>query len=230
MTNRLVTFDLYSALIDVESSLVPEVSRVLDAAEPAGLVRTWRVRQLDYTLLSTCLSRGHLAFDELTARALDCALRQYGLALPESGRAELVGAWTRLRPWPEAEEVLTEVQRRGHQIALLSNGDEAMLRAQARHFPVSFGGVFAADQAGVYKPHPAIYRLPLAALGLAPEDILHVAGSGRDVMGAKAAGLRCYWSNRTDEALLEPELAPDFMFPDLRGLLEVLEPAGDARV
>jgi 2-haloacid dehalogenase len=222
MTNRLVTFDLYSALIDVESSLVPEVGRLLGAADHAGLVRTWRARQLDYTLLGTLLSRGHLAFRDLTARALDCALRQYGLALAEAGRAELIEAWIRLRPWPEAEEVLAELQRRGHKIALLSNGDEAMLRAQAGHFLVAFEAIFAADQAGVYKPHPAIYGLPLAALGLAPEEVFHVAGSGRDVMGAKAAGLRCYWSNRAGEALLEPALAPDAEFPDLRGLLEVL--------
>jgi 2-haloacid dehalogenase len=221
MTNSLITFDLYSALADIEQSLLPEVERLLPAAEPAALIRTWRVRQLEYTLFSTLLSRGHLSFREITAKALDCALRQHDLELSKTARVGLVGAWTRLGPWPEAGEVLVELSRRGHTLALLSNGDEVMLRAQAPRFGVSFDHVFAADQAGVYKPHPAIYRLPLEALGLAPEEVLHVAGSGRDVIGAKAAGLRCYWSNRMGETLLEPTLAPDYEHPDLHGLLIV---------
>ncbi|MDQ7030642.1 MAG: hypothetical protein Q9O62_13110 [Ardenticatenia bacterium] len=41
-------------------------------------------------------------------------------------------------------------------------------------------------------------------------------------MGAKAAGLRCYWANRRGAPLFDPTYAPDHMGPDLTGLLDIL--------
>ena len=97
-----------------------------------------------------------------------------------------------------------------------------MLRALIQRLDVPFDHVFAADQAGVYKPHPAIYHLPVQRLNVAPERILHVAGSARDVMGAKAAGLKCFWVNRTGDRVLDPTLDADATAPDLTGVLDFL--------
>lgn len=226
MTYRLVTFDVYSALMDLEKSLLPELARVFDYTagdvELPALLRTWRAKQLEYTLFSNSLHRGHIPFREITRRALEYSLRRSGLDLSEEQRAELVAAWDRLQPWPEAEAVVAEVKARGYPVAVLSNGDEVMLRALLSNFSVPFDYIFAADQAGVYKPHPAIYHLPLDHLGLLPAEVLHVAGSGRDVMGARAAGLACAWSNRSGDVPLDLTYAPTCEFPDLTGLLDVL--------
>jgi len=85
-----------------------------------------------------------------------------------------------------------------------------------------FERIFSAEQAGAYKPDPAVYRLPVEALDVAPDRILHVAGSATDTMGARAAGLACAWSNRGGDLLLDPQLAPDHEFDNLSGLLEAL--------
>jgi 2-haloacid dehalogenase len=118
--------------------------------------------------------------------------------------------------------VLQAVRDSGYPTAILSNGDEAMLRALAARLKTPFDHIFSAEAADAYKPAPAIYRLPCDALGLEPAIILHVAGSATDVMGAKSAGLACGWSNRRGERLLDPSLSPDFVFPNLRGLLKAL--------
>lgn len=228
MPYRLVTFDVYSALFDPESTLVPRLAAHLGGPpdrDYRALYRTWRTVQLDLARYSTLLQQGHRAFYALTRQALDYTLARHGLDLPAPARTELVAAWNHLQPWPEAPAVLRALQERGHTLALLSNGDAAMLEQLAAALPVRFAHIFAADQAGAYKPHPAIYRLPLDRLGLAPAEVLHVAGSASDVLGAKAVGLACAWSNRPGEPPLDPASPPDFPMRDLRGLLPVLERA-----
>jgi putative hydrolase of the HAD superfamily len=51
--------------------------------------------------------------------------------------------------------------------------------------------VVDSDVVGVEKPDPAIFRIALDALGLAPDDCLYVGDTVHfDVNGARAAGLR----------------------------------------
>jgi len=213
---RLITFDVYTALFDVEGSLAPVAGTWVE--NPLEFVRAWRAKQLELALISNSLDRGRLPFETLTRRALDITLARARLDAPHGLRQNLVQAWDELRPWPEAGEVLMEVKARGYRMALLSNGDEAQLRTLAARFSVSFDYVFSAEGAGHYKPHPSVYALPNSA----PEHVLHVAGSATDVLGAKSAGLRCAWSNRRGEPLLDPALPPDYEFADLRGLLNFL--------
>ena len=63
---------------------------------------------------------------------------------------------------------------------------------------------------------------PVHALGIARESYLHVAGSANDVIGAKSAGVACYWNNRTGDRVLLPEFAADAEGPDLRGVLDLV--------
>lgn len=224
MKPDLVTFDVYSALFDIATSLVPRlVTWCGDERRARALLTEWRRLQLQYTLIATLLQRGHISFRVVTRRALDVALHRAGVHVDEQGREDLVAAWDTLTPWPEAVDVVREVRARGYPIAVLSNGDEAMLRALTGRLGIAFDHVFAADQAGVYKPHPAIYHLPARRLGIEPAQVLHVAGSARDVMGAKAAGLRCFWVNRSGDRVLDPALNADASAADLTGLLAVLE-------
>ncbi len=198
---QLLTFDVYTALVDVEGSLAPMLrDRLPPHVDSVDVVRTWRRKQLEYVLISNSLDKGRVPFDTITRRALDYTLRRAHVVLSETALQDLVVAWEHLQLWPEAESVLTEIEARGYRIGLLSNGDETMLRA----------------------PHPSVYALPLQTLGLAADEMLHIAGSATDVTGAKSAGLRCVWANRGHDSLLDARLAPDHEIEDLRGLLRIL--------
>jgi len=219
----IVTFDFYSALVDYETSILPAVRAMCgDELDARALTRTWRAKQLEWAQLSNSLQRGRISFRECTRRALVHTFARAGRALSRSDVEPLVAAWDDLAPWPEANAMLRNIKARGYRIALLSNGDEAMLRAGSRGFDVEFDDVFASSRAGVYKPHPAMYALPVEALGCAPADILHVAGSAIDAMGAKLAGLRCAWSNRAGDPPMMPDALPDHEFRNLTGLLDIL--------
>jgi 2-haloacid dehalogenase len=225
-TPLIVTFDFYSALVDYETSVAPAV-RAVCGDDPAALAltRTWRAKQLEWAQLSNSLQCGRISFRECTRRALVHTFARAGHALSRPDVERLVAAWDQLAPWPEANAALRETKARGYRIAVLSNGDDAMLRAGVRAFDVEFDDVFASDRAGVYKPHPAMYALAVEALGCAPGDILHVAGSAIDALGAKLARLRCAWSNRAGDPPMMPDVLPDHELRDLTGLLDILPEA-----
>jgi 2-haloacid dehalogenase len=224
MLPALVTLDVYSALFDLESSLGPPLARTagLELAAARRLVSTWHTHQVTYYLISNSLGRGRVLSRTVLGRALEVTLAGAGLDCPEPERDALVAAWDALDPWPEAAQVLTTLHRRGYPLALLSNGDESSLRALAARLPVPMAGIYAGDQAGVYKPHPAIYALPLTANNLAPEAVLHVSGAPGDTHGARNAGLPCYWSNRHGKRVYDPAFRATYEYPDLRGLLDLL--------
>jgi 2-haloacid dehalogenase len=218
---RLITFDVYTALVDVEAGLVPAVKRIR-GADAVALVREWRAKQLEYAQVSNSLQRERIPFRVITRRALDYVAGRIGTPIDEAQAQELCAAWDALPPWPEAGATLAGLKARGYRLGLLSNGDEEMLRAVARSSGIAFDEVMASDHAGFYKPHPAMYALPAKRLGLGPEDVLHVAGSPTDVLGAKLAGLRCAWSNRKGDRPLDPRGKPDHEMADLSGLLAIL--------
>ena len=132
----------------------------------------------------------------------------------------MVMAWDTMRPWPEANEVIESIRAKGIPTAILSNGDQDMLEAVARSFPAGFDHILSSETAGKYKPHPSVYDLPTTVLGVAKSDVLHVAGSANDVLRTIAAGMRCVWSNRHDDLLLDPAFAPEATLADLTGVLQ----------
>lgn len=220
---RLVTFDFYTALVDYQATIVPALRRALGAAADATLLaRAWRAKQLEWTQLSNSLSRARIPFRECTRLALVHVLARHRIDVTEPDVEALVAAWDRLAPWPEAAATVATIRARGYAVAILSNGDEAMLRSGAAAFDVAFDHVFASDQAGCYKPHPAMYALPASRAGITARDVLHVAGSGNDVLGAKLAGLRCVWSNRAGEPPADAAVRADAELGDLSGLLALL--------
>ncbi|HAA92065.1 MAG TPA: hypothetical protein DCE33_06435 [Rhodospirillaceae bacterium] len=171
---------------------------------------------------SNSLGLGRTLFRDCTRMGLDYVLARHGIDLPDDQRRELVSAWDAIRPWPEAIELVGEVKNRGYVTAILSNGDHDMLAALAKPFGDKMDHILSAESAGVYKPHPAVYDLPETELKIAKADVLHVAGSGNDVMGAIATGMRCYWSNRNGDRVIDTTYVPTGEGADLTGVLELL--------
>lgn len=78
----------------------------------------------------------------------------------------------------------------------LTNGNAEL---QATGLAPFFAGVVNARGCGVAKPDPRIFHTACAALGCAPEEVLHVGDDWHlDVLGARAAGLHTAWVRRPD--------------------------------
>lgn len=176
---KAVIFDLLTALLDSWT--------VWDAAaggEEAG--RRWRARYLELTY-------GCGAYRPYAALVAEAA-RDAGL--PDAAPAALDAGWDRLAPWPEAPAVLAGLRARGLLLGVATNCSVELGRRAAARCGLPFDAVVTSEEAGFYKPRPEPYRAVLAALGVAPDDALFVAGSSADVPGAAGVGMRVVWHNR----------------------------------
>ena len=220
----LVTFDVYMALLDIGGSLVSVVSEELglDSDRARPFVQLWRSKQMERAAISNSLELQRTTFRAATRMALDYVAGRQGLSIPPDKHERLVMAWDTMRPWPEANDVIAGIKAKGIPTAILSNGDQEMLDAVARLFPAGFDHVLSSETAGKYKPHPSVYDLPTTVLGIAKSDVLHVAGSANDVLGTVAAGMRCVWSNRHGDLLLDPAYPPEAMLDNLSGVVDLV--------
>ncbi|RAI37052.1 hypothetical protein CH341_29925 [Rhodoplanes roseus] len=106
---------------------------------------------------------------------------------------------------------------------MVTNCSVRLGRLAAARLAIDWDCIVTAEEAGFYKPDPRPYRLALDRLGVAPHEAAFVAGSGYDLFGTAAVGLRTYWHNRV--GLARPDGAPqaDLEQPTLDRLVPWLE-------
>ena len=127
----------------------------------------------------------------------------------------------RVAPFPGALETLAALRRRGHRLALLTNGGSKLQRAKLERYRLErfFDAVRIEGEAGVGKPEAAAFAGALDALGARGEPAAMIGDDlDADVAGGRAAGLATVW---VDHAGLGP---PGSARPDrvVRALAELL--------
>jgi 2-haloacid dehalogenase len=109
-------------------------------------------------------------------------------SLPESVRA-----W---KPFPDTVAALQRLKQR-YRLAIISNIDDDLFAETNKLLGVKFDAIITAEQARGYKPSLQNFKLALAALGIAPDDLLHAAQSiYHDVVPARSLGIATVWVNR----------------------------------
>lgn len=216
---QFYVFDAYGTLFNLHAA----AERHRDAIGPEWqrLSQTWRTKHIEYTWHTTMVGRS-ASFWLLAERSLDYAIAANGLTVSDTTRADLLAAYRRMQAYPEVGEVLRSLRARGARVAILSNGDPDMLEdaISGAGLVGAFDAVLSVVEAGVFKPAPAVYALATARFACAPADISFQSSNRWDIAAAKAAGMRCVWINRTGAPDEYPDLAPDRVIGDLRGLLD----------
>jgi HAD superfamily hydrolase (TIGR01509 family) len=98
-----------------------------------------------------------------------------------------------LHPLPGVREWLQEAAALGLRVGIASSSDFGWVKGHlkrvglAEHFDV----IATADDVDRVKPEPAVYRLVLERLGVAPEEALAVEDSPNGLAAARAAGVVC---------------------------------------
>ena len=187
-------FDAYGPLFDVHSAAARCRA---DLGEEADAVsQTWRDKQLQYTWLRSLMGR-HIDFWQLTGEALDYALDAHGVD-DAALRERLMDCYLSLTAYPEVSEPLKTLKRAGIKCAILSNGAPKMLEAAVANAGIgdALDAVLSIEDAGIYKPHPSVYRLAVDRLGVAAERISFQSSNAWDANGAAAFGFRVAWVNR----------------------------------
>ena len=106
----------------------------------------------------------------------------------------------------------------------VSNGNADIVRIGLKPY---FRAAVSAREFGIAKPDPSIFVAAAQAVGVAPEEVLHVGDDATlDVLGAVRAGMQAAWLNREDQ-LWPHEVQPHVTVSTLTELCELLAEGGD---
>ncbi len=192
-----VVFDAYGTLLDVHAAVGRHAARL---GHVAGAVSAlWRARQLEYSWILSATGT-YEDFATLTARALDVALAAHHVS-DAVLRDDLLAAYRRLDPFPDAAPALAALREAGLATAILSNGSPAMLAEAVEGAGLAplLDAVLSVDSLRVYKPDARVYALATGRFDCAPGRIAFVSGNAWDAYGAARFGFRVHWLNRTPQ-------------------------------
>lgn len=218
MGGRVFVFDAYGTLFDVAGaarSVAGSPSGGAFAARWPLLAAEWRRKQLEYTWVRSLMG-AHADFAAVVADALDWAMEATGLH-DHDLRARLLAEFGRLPCFPEVAGALAALKARGARLAILSNGTPAMIAGlcDAAGITGRFDALLSIEEAGLYKPAPAVYALATARFGVAPDRITFVSANGWDIAGAAHHGFHTVWLNRGGAPIDRLPHAPGHILPDL---------------
>lgn len=221
MPPKALVFDAYGTLFDVRSVL----SRCEEVFPGQGqeITTLWRVKQLEYSWLRSLMGR-YEDFWRLTEDGLRWACLAVGLSPTEAQLEQVLQSYLTISPFPDTLPALAKLTKLGLPLAILSNGSPAMLEAAVTNAALTgtIAHVISVDEVKIFKPHPSVYALAPARLGLAKEEIAFVSSNGWDAAGAKAFGFEVYWINRMAAPIEELSSPPNAVIASLLELAELL--------
>jgi putative hydrolase of the HAD superfamily len=230
-----VLFDLDDTLHDDTATYRRAAERVaLDVARTHGVaasaVLAAYVRQADAFWIN-------LAPEQLGTPLVGLRLSLWTAALHETGLedATLAQLCARsyndyrreyLQLWPGVLELLAALRKRGSKLALVTNGFAETHREKIVLLGLesAFDEVFIADEVGMLKPDPRLFRLACQRLGAKPEQSAMVGDRyERDIRGAHETGMFTVWVNVRGERVPPGGPQPDAVVADVGGVLDALE-------
>jgi 2-haloacid dehalogenase len=216
-----LVFDAYGTLFDVHS--VGRLADMLFPGKGAALSQAWRSKQLEYTWLMSLMGR-YADFNAVTAASLEWAIEATRVVAGDGAKDALMAEYRRLATFPEVPAALESLSR-SRPLAILSNGHPEMLEAVVDHNGLCErfrGGILSVHAAGIFKPHPDVYRLAEEALGVPRALMGFVSSNGWDAAGAKSFGFQAYWVNRAQAPVERLGFPPDEVVADLAQLAAAL--------
>jgi len=191
---EICVFDAYGTLFDFNSAVARHRAAIGPKAD--ALAELWRQKQIQYTWLRNSMG-AYAPFWQVTGEALDHCLAAHGIADP-AVRDKLMNAYLALDPFPEVPAMLDRLKSAGVRLAILSNGNPAMLdpMVAASGLADRFEAVLSVEAAGVYKVAPQVYALVEARFGVKPDKVCFLSSNCWDAHGAAHFGFRTVWINR----------------------------------
>lgn len=184
----IVTFDLFSAMTNSRSGgsrAFSEIARSHGWEHPGeSLYDRWdacnKAGQRTATAPTT--------FHELSLQALKQTYHDLGLSTA-TAEADMATLEESVADWPLWPDMVDAVHKIGAyaRVGILSNTDDRLARRTRAFALIDPALALTSQRLGAYKPNPVIYLAAVATA--APERLVHVAASARDVRGALEAGI-----------------------------------------
>jgi 2-haloalkanoic acid dehalogenase type II len=215
---EVLTFDSYGTLVDWEEGIA---GAFLARARDGGITLDRRAVLAAYADVEPAVQReAFRPYREVLARSAVEVARRLGWTVGIEDAGFLPAS---VPGWPvfaDTNPALRRMAAAGLELGILSNVDNDLIAATARHFAVPFNFIVTAEDVGAYKPAHEHFLTARRRVG--PRRWLHVAQSWfHDVEPATALGIPVAWVNRKAEqpaGLAEPSV----VVPDLAALADWL--------
>ena len=138
---------------------------------------------------------------------------------------------TYLVPFRDTVPTLLSLRDRNYKLGVITNGLavkqwEKLIRLGVQHV---FDVVIISKETGLKKPDPEIFRLALKEIGCKPGEAAMLGDRvDRDIAGANEVGMLTVqlMKGRRRNPPKDPKEEPDYVVPDLRDILDILEKEG----
>jgi 2-haloacid dehalogenase len=223
-----LTFDIFGTVLDLGGSLAEPAGRFIaergSTATGDTFWNDWRNRQRIEQYQDNLFMLGHSGYVETCRRAFIYCLRLHAVEFEYADVDRFMAVYDDLQPYDDAVAGLRLLAESGqYKLVVLSNGEQKFLEKLARdNIGIPFDYIISVENAGVFKPHPAVYRTAARMMGKEPADILMVAAHSFDISGARACGYRGGYVNRYNLPNEESPYQPDFEVTDFHQLAQRL--------
>jgi len=214
----LITFDCYGTLIDWEGGIATafqtEAAQDGLSLDREQIIKAYMEEEPAVEIAS------YRAYREVLAETASRVAARLGWRINDDRAAFLPGSLPAWQPFDDTNAALERLARR-FQLGILSNTDDELFRATARHFTVKFDLIVTAEQVRSYKPGAAHFQEGLARAG--ERRMLHAAQSYfHDVVPASKLKIPVIWVNRKSERAFEGGPQPSAEVSNLRELADLL--------
>ena len=224
-----LTFDCYGTLIQWDEGLQAAVEKILAGREaatnrptPAQFLHVYD--EYEHKLERTPPYRN---FAAVTREALRLTMAHFGLEYRSIDAETLTGGISRMPPFPEVVDTLGRLKQAGFRLCIISNTDDNIIAGNVAQMGGHIDRVISAEQAGAYKPSPAIFAYAHQKLGVSTANIVHICASPHlDLVAARDIGFRCIWVDRGTGRKPLPDYRPDATVATLDRVLDVFNDAG----
>jgi 2-haloacid dehalogenase len=223
---QALTFDLFGTILDLGGSLTPPLRPFLQAKgatiSAEQFWAQWRERQRLEQYQDTLMMLGHSGYLEAARRAFNYVLRRNEIPFTPAEEAEFMQNWQQLSPFDDVLPALERLRGR-YKLVILSNGEPDFLEHLAQNrVRWDFDDIYSVNQAGAFKPHPAVYRGAAQYLKLEVGQCLMVSANSFDPIGARACGYRAIYVNRYKLPSEDHHYQPDATVADFTELADLL--------
>ena len=209
---RAILFDLDGTLVDTIGLILGSMHFAFEDRERAP-TEAWWLSQLGRPLP---FMLGHWAVNEADASALIARYREHQRAEHD----------TLIRAYPDATDVVRELNARGHPLGVVTSKGVAMATKALDWAGMTpfIRVIVGLESTPVHKPDPAPVRFALEALGADAASAWMIGDSPFDLQAGRGAGTRtcgALWGPFS-RAELEAE-RPDALASGMRDLLEIVD-------
>ncbi|MFC4258550.1 HAD-IA family hydrolase [Marinobacter lacisalsi] len=212
----VVLFDVLETLIDLN----PLAVRLEQVGQPASVLGPWFMR-FQRDAMAMTLAGDAAPFEPFARQALRTETQH---ALSEREIDYVVDGFATLPTFDDARPALQTLSEAGLTVGCLTVGCPDNTRRFLENAGLArfVDHVITSQDAGVWKPHPEIYRFAAKHVNTPIERMALVAVHAWDCHGAKQAGALSGWCSRLENKPGDVFLTPDVIADSLVGVADKL--------